>query len=106
MFWYYVMKLEEDNKDTQRKGIVWITYNVGGPYELGHKYRQLVWRGAHAGQALPMKIVGVHYCLHDPSLRPFLSLLVLAIGRDQRARFRIHNGTYNTQNHMEMYYRL
>ena len=88
------MAILEDDDDTQRKGIVFVLFNVVGPdFEFGPKYRKAIWRGAHLVQCLPMRPAAAHFCHDDPRLQTFLSLLLLSLGPEYRRRFRVHNGT-------------
>ena len=84
--------LVQDDDETQRKGLVYLLYNVVGTNEVDEEVRRLIWRGAHVAQSIPMKVRAVHFCFNDTRLRGLASLFIFAAGKEFRARCRLHCG--------------
>ena len=83
-----VMAALED-EDTQKAGVVMVGYNMGAKLELDC---HAVWAIMKLRRALPIRVVGMHYCYDDFKTRPMMSLAMLVMGSHGRMRFRAHYG--------------
>jgi hypothetical protein len=54
--------------------------------------RPAVWAIEKLRKALPMRVVGMHYCYDSFKMRPMMSLAMLVMGATSRVRFRAHYG--------------
>ena len=95
-FWY-MMWAAVDDEETQRKGLIYVFYNIFPSYRLSidltFQERFLVWRSARYVQAFPVRIKCLHFCSSQNNLRPLFGLAMLGAGKEIRPRFRFHNGT-------------
>ena len=86
-----MMCIAEDD-ETQKTGIVCVFYNVG-PVKMNEFHPAMFAKGASMLKAIPVRIVGCHYCFSDPKIRNIMSIIMMAAGSQNRARFRLHHGT-------------
>ena len=87
------MDMLQDDEDAQRKGVVKVFYNVGMGGTSPTMDTDLMFKGAPVlFEAMPFRMVAMHYCYDDPRIRPAMSLLHHVIGRSGRVRFRAHFG--------------
>jgi hypothetical protein len=87
-FFYMVMTALED-EETQKLGIVLLGYNMGAKSVVD---RPAVWAIQKLRKALPMRVVGMHYCYDSFKMRPMMTLAMLVMGATSRVRFRAHYG--------------
>lgn len=78
-----------EDEETQKKGIVLLGYNMGAKSVVD---RPAVWAIEKLRKALPMRVVGMHYCYDSFKMRPMMSLAMLVMGATSRVRFRAHYG--------------
>ncbi|KAL3925547.1 MAG: hypothetical protein SGARI_005823 [Bacillariaceae sp.] len=88
-FFYMIMVAIQD-VETQRKGLLMIGVNVG-PNRLID--RKLPWNVHKVRQALPVRIMGIHYCYDDVRMMPMLTIGMLVSNAATRVRFRAHYGS-------------
>ena len=87
---WYVFNATMKDEETQRKGTVGIVSNFGE-----HARREpfaLLRQVQRVRSGIPKKIVALHYCYDDASLKPFVQGLRLLLAKDMRTRFRPHFG--------------
>jgi hypothetical protein len=86
-FWYMAMTALED-EETQKQGIVFLSYAVGQPV----LQRSGVFKLSNIFSVLPLRIVGIHVCVDDPKARLLATFATLLIESRHRVRFRCHCG--------------
>ena len=87
---WYLFNATMQDEDTQRKGMVGIKSNFGQharqePLTMFKQVDRVI-------SGIPKKIVGMHYCYDDASLKPFVQGFQLFLTREMRNRFRPHFG--------------
>ena len=94
-FWYILESLLDD-EETQKKGVVFVSYGFNLQSSQIHSIRrQLMWTAGYITQALPIKFVGCHYCYESSLIMgKILPILAYTVGKIVRVRFRIHCGTW------------
>jgi hypothetical protein len=80
-----------EDEETQRKGLVTISYAVGADKNVPLQSETLNKSG-NLAMALPVRIVAMHYCYDDPRLNERISKFKLVVGTHTRLRFRVHFG--------------
>ena len=88
LFYYMLMTTTEYDVD-QKRGIVLLVTNQEGVVD-----RMDAWRNTTLLVALPVRVNGFHVCHNDPKITVLGSLAMLAMGPVYRARFRLHEGTF------------
>jgi hypothetical protein len=89
--WYLFMKAMEE-KETQKHGIVCLYYQSG--FVIGEKFHlEFYYKSSIIQKGLPLMIRGFHFCYDSEIFRPIMSAMQLAIGNQNRLRFRSHYGT-------------
>ena len=86
----YMMMILLQEEETQRKGFVFIAYNcrkVRIQMQF-HIMRQCYW----IRNAFSERLVGIHICYDDPSMRPYIAGCKLLMLKAERIRFRAHFG--------------
>jgi hypothetical protein len=82
-----------EDEEAQRKGMVFILYDV---QNLTGIQRMTVPGVATAStkmiDSIPFRLTGLHYCYDDPMIRPAISIIQHIIGTHGRLRFRAHFG--------------
>lgn len=91
-FWYLIASALEDD-ETQRRGVIIISYSVGTSKALE---REGAWNIARLSFTIPMRVVGIHGCSDDPKQRLVMALVQVVIGTYLRVRSRIHSGKFPT----------
>ena len=79
-----------EDEETQRKGIIIITYSVGAENAVD---RESAWAVARLCWILPFPVAIFHACSDNPRHRVALSLAQMVIGTQNRIRSRVHFGT-------------
>jgi hypothetical protein len=79
-----------EDEETQRRGTVGMFY-FSATLEFA---RDLQQRKAKLMDWIPLRQIGAHVCSNDRSLLALKAFLMLAIGKDRRARLRIHEGEF------------
>jgi hypothetical protein len=77
------------DEDASKKGIVVIVLNLG-PRRLPYEKFPLIFKEDKVYKAIPHKVASVHYCLDDPLLYPFLTILRFFLGSRARGRIKTH----------------
>lgn len=94
--WFYIFQSMTRKEECQKRGIVIVTYMVGGPVGFGGK--ELSKRRATASRisdANPIKVAAVHLCYNNKNLRPWMAAHVLYfLTKRHRSRLRHHHGDY------------
>lgn len=80
-----------EDEDNQRKGFVAVLYNLHLD-KVDDRYRELLTNASKINAGLPFRVVAVHYCYSNASLRPALALFKLTCSYNLRLRFRAHFG--------------
>ncbi len=87
---WYIFNTTMKDEETQRNGVVGILSNFGE-----HARREpflLMKQIQRIRSGIPKKIVGMHYCFDDASLKPFVAGVRLFLAKEMRTRFRPHFG--------------
>ena len=79
-----------EDEETQKNGNVLIFFNVGSNPSIDAY--EFVKQRSSLEKALIGRVAGIHYCYDNVVLRPFISLLMLLVGKSVRARVRPHYG--------------
>jgi len=87
-FWYMAMAALED-EEAQRKGLVMVSYAIDNTVQG----RSVALQISSVLSALPMRVVGVHVCVNDPTVQALAKVLSLVFESRFRLRIRIHSGT-------------
>jgi hypothetical protein len=82
-----------ESESAQKDGIVALIYNVG---KSPHIDRVGVWQGSRILRTMPVRVNAMHYCYDNPIVKSILSLGMLVVGEEIRARIRPHFGKYTT----------
>lgn len=91
MYYYQFMAALED-ENTQKKGIVNVIYNVDCTSINLRMDKETFSAGSAFVEALPFRIVAMHFCYNNERLLPIMSFIQLAVGQQNRIRFRAHFG--------------
>ena len=78
-------------ESAQKDGVVGVVYNVGDEPNID---RHGIWQGSKLLRALPLRINAIHYCYDNHVVRSVLSLGMLMVGEQIRARVRTHYGRF------------
>ena len=89
--------LEDD--ETQKKGIVFIGYNLDRP--VVEEDRERLKYNAQIVEGVPFRMACMHVCYNTSILRPIISLTMMLLARRNRIRIRTHFGA-----HLEVQYAL
>ena len=81
-----------EDESCQRKGVVQVVYNLGSGQSSSIWDTMLVVRATTLRAALPIRYVGIHYCVKDPALMECVNCEVRCLNSSTRARCRIHKG--------------
>ena len=88
-----MMTLLQD-EDIQRKGIVPVGFNLNKS-AIQQVFDLMQREYFSMRMSIPDRVVGVHYCYNDPSLRNYIAGLRLMSTKQERQRFRSHIGNEN-----------
>jgi hypothetical protein len=80
-----------DDEETQRRGMVGIFY-----FSMARNIAQeILRREPNVTECVPIKMVGLHFCTlpKDPLMQIVKALMMLVVGRNNRLRIRVHEGT-------------
>ena len=86
------MLAAENDENHQQKGIVAVLYNVGCR-TMNPKLLDVLKHIRIIVDAIPMRVVAVHFCYDIPNMRPMALLMQNIMIGDHRLRFRSHYGT-------------
>jgi hypothetical protein len=84
-----------DDEETQKKGVVFVSYNLDMPERPDESRRGVIWSNSVIAQSLPIRVTGFHYCYNSSKAGPFLPLLAHAVGSVIRVRMRTHRGAFS-----------
>lgn len=87
---YYNAMLNVESEETQRKGIVVVMWGIGGGRRT--LSASMFWRASAVQKAMPVKVMGFHFCYNNYVLRPILSTVQLGCDFFTGVRFRAHYG--------------
>jgi len=91
---FFLEALVEDEA-TQKMGAVLIIYNVGFDVLKDSMLdRQVMSITNKMVESTPIRNSAVHYCYNDTKMLPALAVAQLALGRNNRLRFRTHYGSH------------
>eukprot|EP00980_Cylindrotheca_fusiformis_P003723 scaffold824_cov129-Cylindrotheca_fusiformis.AAC.3 len=88
LLWSFFNALRD--KETQRKGLVLVLFNVGSSSSLEP---EVLYHLREMVQSIPLRLIGFHICYDNPMRRPLISLLIAALDKFITARCRSHFGT-------------
>ena len=91
---FYVLMTALKDVENQRKGMVLVGYNLGGPNNSQATFQQRVWYNAQVFFGVPFRLISLHTCYDNPLFRPTIGLVMMLIGQKGRMRFRAHYGMY------------
>ena len=80
-----------DDESNQRKGFIFIVYNVG-LQAMSTMDFELMRISSIMVYCLPARISALHYCFNDEKLRPAMAVAQAVVGTQMRIRFRSHSG--------------
>ena len=80
------------DEDSQRSGVVLAVLNIG-PNRMGLEQVPFIRIIHRVREAVPMRIMGAHYCYDDPIIYPLMFIVTMFAGKRNRARFKAHYGT-------------
>ena len=84
-----------DDESNQRKGFIFIVYNVG-LQAMSTMDFELMRISSIMVYCLPARISALHYCFNDEKLRPAMAVAQAVVGTQMRIRFRSHYGKNQT----------
>lgn len=87
----YIVLAAAEDEETQKRGLIGMLYFTNA---LSLIQRLNERRGPRLFDWLPIKVAGVHFCYNDPRFRILQALLLLMMGKERRARVRMHEGTH------------
>jgi hypothetical protein len=88
--WYMLSNCLRD-EETQKKGIVVVVNAMGHSKDNLDVMRKIHW----CREGLPKRVVGLHHCTSDDSLKPFLvSVRMYLLNKQLRSRLRPHQGDH------------
>lgn len=86
---WYMMSTCLKDEETQKKGVVFVLYALGHTTDDLEVMRRVHW----AREGLAKRIVGIHQCISDDSLKPFfVSAKMYLLNKQLRSRLRPHHG--------------
>jgi len=98
MLFFLLMKVLQDDEQTQLKGMIVVGYIVQCP-TIDICDMELNQHLATMTKAMPARFGAIHVCFDNPVLNLLLSTVLLAFSKDMRVRYRTHFGS-----HMEVQY--
>lgn len=83
----------QNDPETQKNGIVSLTYNVG--YFAPEMFNRQFYKNMSkiAKTALPIRIVGNHHCYNDFKERAVSQVMMMFLPKDMKTRYRSHVGS-------------
>lgn len=87
---WYLFNTALKDEETQRKGVVGVNFNVGEKASI--EPLSILKQIHYIRSGVPKRIVGLHYCYDDASMRPFVAGIRLFLDKEARNRFRTHFG--------------
>jgi hypothetical protein len=94
--WYQMMSALQTNEIVQRRGVVYVCYEVE-EQQANHRPTKLLVdliRYTHLlRDGIPLRLASYHYCYSNVTVRPAMAMLRAVAGTDFRLRFRDHFGT-------------
>jgi hypothetical protein len=84
-----------DDEETQKKGVVGVSYNLDVPVQPNEIRRKVIWGASVIVQSLPIRVTSFHYCYNSSKIGPFLPLMAYATGSVIRVRMRTHHGAFS-----------
>lgn len=89
---WYLFATALHDEECQKKGVVIVVYAIGS--SMVESFETL--KRAHSvREGIPKKVVGVHVCYDNLSMRPLVAGVKLFMNRDMRARVRPHRGSHD-----------
>jgi hypothetical protein len=92
---YYMMSSLADDEETQKKGVVFVSYSMDMPERADENRRKLLWGACVLSQSLPIRSSSFHYCYNSSKVGPFLPVIAYAAGSLLRVRIRAHHGAFS-----------
>ncbi|KAG7368545.1 hypothetical protein IV203_031288 [Nitzschia inconspicua] len=90
---YYILMSAMEDEETQKRGIVYVVYNVEPKSPLANDPR-IYLNVYQLLPQIPVLMMGAHYCVQDSYLRQFMSSIRVAMSREVRLRSRVHYGSH------------
>jgi len=87
---FYITMAAVEDGNCQRKGVVQVVYNLGSALSSSIWDTNLVVRATKLRAALPIRYVGIHYCVKDSTLIERVNCEVRCLDSSTRARCRVH----------------
>eukprot|EP00980_Cylindrotheca_fusiformis_P030810 scaffold25454_cov127-Cylindrotheca_fusiformis.AAC.1 len=95
VFWYLLGSVGDD-EETQKRGVVFISYAVESKHRLDAIRRQILEQCARGSDIHPARFTAVHYCFGASfSTAGIWRTIVGNIGSVLRVRMRTHNGSHS-----------
>jgi hypothetical protein len=82
---FYIIMVAVEDESVQKDGVVALVYNVGPQPNVD---RVGIWQGSKLLRSLPIRCNSLHYCYDNDSLRPLISMGMIVVGEQIRARVR------------------
>ena len=90
---YYNAMINAESVETQRKGIVVILWwGVGTVSSKRTFSAKTFWQCSAVQRAMPVKVMGMHFCYDNIILKPIMSTIQLGCDFFTGVRFRSHYG--------------
>jgi hypothetical protein len=92
-FWYLISTIvSEESQESQRNGFVLVIFGMGRRAQAD---RDTLWKLMYILRSLPTRVASVHFCYDDLEAKAIANLVVVALDRKSRARFRTHYGKFD-----------
>eukprot|EP00980_Cylindrotheca_fusiformis_P021757 scaffold8587_cov97-Cylindrotheca_fusiformis.AAC.5 len=89
---YYIAMVSVESIEAQKKGVVIIYWSLGRS-KVGVRFSaRSFWNAGSLQKAVPMRVLGFHFCYNSILLRPIVSAIQLGFDFLARTRLRSHYG--------------
>eukprot|EP00980_Cylindrotheca_fusiformis_P000126 scaffold22_cov93-Cylindrotheca_fusiformis.AAC.4 len=89
---FYLMMSTVDDKETQRRGVSFITCNIG-KFKLENFDTRTVAQESWLLDCVPIRMCSLHHCYDDPAFRYIVNVRMHFLSEDARARSKLHSGS-------------
>src|SRR5210317_1612425 len=89
---FYTGLINVESVESQRKGVVVVMWGIGNGSSRRTIFASTYRKASAVQRALPVKVVGFHFCYDKIILRPILSTIRLGCDFFTGVRFRSHYG--------------
>eukprot|EP00980_Cylindrotheca_fusiformis_P031288 scaffold26125_cov162-Cylindrotheca_fusiformis.AAC.1 len=89
----YLMSTLSEDEETQKKGIVIVSYSMGMSDHIDQNHRKLIWSSSLLAQSFPLRLACLHCCYNFSS--PLLPVIAFMANSMIRVRIRMHRGSHS-----------